>query len=122
MGDGYYAGAIVGDTAGIQRFTLTWSSAHRDAPLIQGHTYTAVPVGSVVPRPLYLRQFFARQIAAGNRPFWIRVPDSPVFGSRSLVLCKLTTLKINQKQDSRNPLLYNYSVSFAQVRGVPAQT
>lgn len=123
LGNAYYAAAIVGEVAGIHRFTLTWNNSHRDAALIQGKTYNGSNVGSVVSRPLYFRQFFLRRVAAGNDPFWVTMPDYPTVGSRTSVLCRLSEpLKISQQQDSKNPLLYRYQLKFQQIRGAAAQS
>lgn len=122
LGDGYYAAAIVGETAGIRRFMFTWNNAHRDGATIQGKTYNNVNVGSAVSRPVYFRQFFLRRIAAGNDPFWVTIPDNKVAGSRTTILCRMTDKKLSQKQDRKNPLLYDYSFKFQQIRGAAAQS
>lgn len=122
LGDAYYASAIVGEVLSIYRFTLTWNNSHRDAALIQGKTWNGTNIGSLVSRPLYMRQFFLRRIAAGNDPFWITIPDHPTAGSRTSVLCRLTDKKISQQQDARNPYLYRYSLKAQQIRGAAAQT
>lgn len=122
LGNAYYAAAIIGETAGIYRFTFTWNNSHRDGATIQAKTKNGANIGSPVSRPVYFKQFFLRRIAAGNDPFWVTIPDNKVALSRTSILCRLIDKKISQKQDSKNPLLYDYSIKFQQIRGAAAQS
>lgn len=122
FGDGYSADAIVGDTAGVKSWTLTWKKAHRDSGvLIQAKTYNNVNIGSPVSRYNYFVQFLGRRVTS-NRFFWIYDPDRP--SSRPAYLCRVVDLANaeKQQQDSQNALLYSFTIKIQQVRGAPAQT
>lgn len=125
-GDGYYGGALIGDANGLYRWTLTWSNKHRDQHLITGRTYNSVAVGSAVPIPQYLHEFFYRRMTgsvtgSANEPFWFRDVDHLNINNRTLSLCRMITPVIKKTQDRRNPYLYNFSFQFQQVRGAVAQ-
>ncbi|MGE0131880.1 MAG: hypothetical protein AB7U82_27670 [Blastocatellales bacterium] len=122
FGDGYYVAIVIGDTAGVRKWTLTWSNAHRDAgPLIQAKTYNNVNIGSPTSRFQYVTGFLHRMLSAGNTPFWFEDVDN-VSGLRTLTLCRLLPKTYQQRQDRRNPLIYNFSIQFQQIRGAPAQS
>lgn len=126
-GDGYFGGATIGDANGLYTYTLTWNDRHRDYPTITGRTYLFVAVGSAVPIPQYLEEFFYRRMVgsvtgSANEPFWFRDVDNLTLGSRTTLLARMLDTKITRRQDPKNPLLYSYSFKFQQVRGFVAQS
>lgn len=126
-GDGYYGGAAIGDVNGVYRWTITWSNKHLYLATVTGRTYNSVPVGSAVPIPRYLHEFFYRRMVgsvtgSANEPFWWRDVDHLTQASRTTSLCRMTQTTIKRTQDRRNPLLYNFSFTFQQVRGAVAQS
>jgi hypothetical protein len=127
FGDGFYGGATIGDALGLYRWTLTWNDRHRDLPTVTGRTYLNVTVGSAVPIPQYLEEFFYRRMVgsvtgSANEPFWFRDVDHLSIGSRVTSVCRMLDTKITRRQDGKNPLLYSYSIRFQQVRGYVAQS
>ncbi len=122
FGDGYYADALIGDSAGTKIWTFNWRKAHRDSgPLIQAITYNSVNIGSPVSRFNYFLQFLGRRVTV-NRCFWIYDPDRK--SSRPAYLCRVVDLAnaIQQQQDAQNALFYQFNLTIQQVRGAPAQT
>lgn len=123
LGNAYHASAIIGEVAGILRWTLTWKQVHRDKVTYQAKTYNNVNIGSAMTRLKYLEAFVARRVAAGNNPFWFYDVDHPVVASRRLTMCRLIEpVKLLQTQDGKNSLLWSYSLKFQQIRGAPAQS
>lgn len=127
FGDGYTGSALIGDVNGLYGWTINWGSKHLYLKTVTGRTYLNVAVGSAVPIPQYLNQFFYRRMSgnitgSANEPFWWRASDHITQGSRTLRLCEMTHTKIKITQDRRNPYLYNCSFSFREVRGKVAQS
>ena len=122
FGDGFDASVTVGDTAGVLTWTFAWRNAHRDSgSLIQAKTYNNTNIGSPVSRFNYIRQFIGRRVT-NNRYFWVYDPDRA--SSRPAYLCRIVNLAeaLQQQQNNRNPLLYQFSIQVQQVRGAPAQS
>ena len=121
FGDGFYGSALVGDANGVRKITLSWSKVHRDGQTIQPRTYNLVNIGSPVSRYKYAWDFIYRRLSAGNTPFWFADVDAKT-GFRTVMMCRLIPFTVSFRQDGKNPLLYNYSFSFQQLRGAPAQS
>lgn len=119
LGNAYFASAIVGEVSGVLRYVLSWRQIHRDKITYQAKMFNGTNIGSPMTRLKYLEAFVARQIAAGNSPFWFYDVDHPVVASRRLTLCRLTEpYKLIQTQDGKNSFLWSYSLKFQQIRGV----
>ena len=122
FGDGYFATAIVGSTAGTYKWSLTWKSAHRDGGYqIQPVTFLGSNIGSPVSRFNYYRDFILRRVTSSPY-FWLYDPDRP--SSRPAYICRIVNLAdvFKQQQNNRNPLLYQFKLTIQQVRGAPAQS